>query len=66
LVLQAVVELVRRRLAGQGDISDLLADLKEAAEGGEVRIRIMDADFKPIGAKASDGDGRGGANKERS
>lgn len=54
---QAVIELVRRRLAGQGDISDLLADLKEAAEGGEVRIRITDPDFKPIGAKVMTGDG---------
>ena len=35
--LQAVIELVRRRLSGQGDIGDMLADLKEPAEGGEVR-----------------------------
>ena len=35
--LQAVIELVRRRLSGKGDIGDMLADLKEPAEGGEVR-----------------------------
>lgn len=30
LAVQAVIELVRRRLAGQGDIGDLLKDLHEA------------------------------------
>ena len=39
LPLQAVIELVRRRLSGHGDIGDMLADLKEPAEGGEVRGR---------------------------
>lgn len=34
LAVQAVIELVRRRLAGQGDIGDLLKDLHEAKVGG--------------------------------
>ena len=35
--MQAVIELVRRRLAGQSDIGAMLADLHEAKEGAEYR-----------------------------
>jgi phosphomannomutase len=49
---QAVIEMVRRRLDGKGDLGELLNDLHEAKEGTEYRIRITDTDFKPIGAKA--------------
>lgn len=40
LPLQVVIEVVRRRVAGEGDLSALLAPLKEPAESGEYRIKI--------------------------
>lgn len=54
LAVQAVIEMVRRHLAGQGDIGTLLADLKEAKEASEFRIRIgpSDTGFKAVGARA--------------
>ena len=53
LAVLAVIELVRQRALGK-DIGDLLADLKEAKEASEFRIRIKDAEFKPIGSKVLD------------
>jgi len=53
LFLQVVIELVRRRLANQGDIGELLDSLKEPAEAGEYRLRITPTpehpDFKEAG-----------------
>eukprot|EP00967_Tisochrysis_lutea_P061550 scaffold78895_cov22-Tisochrysis_lutea.AAC.2 len=48
-----VIELVRRRLSGQGDIGELLDTLKEPAEAAEYRLRITptpeNPDFKEVG-----------------
>lgn len=37
---QIVVELVRRRLEGDGDISDLLAQLQEPEDSREFRLKL--------------------------
>lgn len=46
-----VIELVRRRQAGAGELSDLLKDLEEALEALEVRIPITTPDFKDVGGE---------------
>ncbi|KAL6745965.1 Phosphoglucomutase/phosphomannomutase [Haematococcus lacustris] len=51
LAVKVVIELVRRRLAGQGDVGDLLAALAEPLESREFRIRITQPDFKAVGAE---------------
>eukprot|EP00199_Chlamydomonas_sp_CCMP681_P000346 CAMPEP_0119109666 /NCGR_PEP_ID=MMETSP1180-20130426/21825_1 /TAXON_ID=3052 ORGANISM="Chlamydomonas cf sp, Strain CCMP681" /NCGR_SAMPLE_ID=MMETSP1180 /ASSEMBLY_ACC=CAM_ASM_000741 /LENGTH=590 /DNA_ID=CAMNT_0007095541 /DNA_START=19 /DNA_END=1791 /DNA_ORIENTATION=- len=49
MAVQVVIEAVRRRQAGSGDISELLAALAEPLESKEYRIRIQDQEFQPIG-----------------
>jgi hypothetical protein len=46
-----VIEAVRRRLSGAPDVSELVAQLPEALESREFRIRIADPEFARIGAK---------------
>lgn len=52
LAVQVVIEMVRRRNEGKGDIGDFLAELHEAQEAVEVRVRINSPEFKDIGGKA--------------
>ncbi|KAK9807868.1 hypothetical protein WJX72_011619 [[Myrmecia] bisecta] len=48
--LQIIIELVRRRLAGEGDLSvDLLSKLKEPLESEEFRLKLTVKDFKSEG-----------------
>ena len=51
--LKIVIETVKRRLAGDGDISDLLKDLKEPREAMEIRVRILASDVQEEGAKVT-------------
>ncbi len=51
--LKIVIEAVRRRLAGQGDISEMLKDLREPAEAMEIRVRIKAADIAAEGQKVT-------------
>jgi len=53
--LKIVIEAVRRRLAGQGDISELLKDLREPVEAMEIRVKIKAADVAAEGAKVTAG-----------
>eukprot|EP00200_Dunaliella_tertiolecta_P007129 CAMPEP_0202373016 /NCGR_PEP_ID=MMETSP1127-20130417/4110_1 /ASSEMBLY_ACC=CAM_ASM_000462 /TAXON_ID=3047 /ORGANISM="Dunaliella tertiolecta, Strain CCMP1320" /LENGTH=628 /DNA_ID=CAMNT_0048969755 /DNA_START=3126 /DNA_END=5012 /DNA_ORIENTATION=+ len=58
LAVKVVIELVRRRLSGQGDIGELLDTLKEPAEAAEYRLRITptpeNPDFKEVGQMVLD------------
>ena len=38
---QIVIEMVRRRLAGEADISDLLSQLQEPADSREFRLKLQ-------------------------
>ncbi|KAL0050867.1 hypothetical protein WJX82_008910 [Trebouxia sp. C0006] len=50
--VQIIIETVRRRLAGEGDIAvELLKDLKEPKDASEFRMKITAQDFKPVGEK---------------
>jgi phosphomannomutase len=51
--LKIVIEAVRRRLAGQGDISELLKELREPVEAMEIRVKIKAADITAEGAKVT-------------
>ena len=53
--LKIVIETVRRRLEGKGDVSELLQTLKEPAEAMEIRVRIKAADISSEGAKVTAG-----------
>ena len=52
LAVKAIIEFVRLRSSGKGDISSLLQDLEEPLEAREFRVKIQDPDFKVIGSKA--------------
>ncbi|KAL3136468.1 hypothetical protein ABBQ38_005721 [Trebouxia sp. C0009 RCD-2024] len=48
--VQIIIETVRRRLAGEGDIAiELLKQLKEPKDAREFRMKITAQDFKPVG-----------------
>ncbi|KAL4451395.1 hypothetical protein ABPG77_009467 [Micractinium sp. CCAP 211/92] len=49
--LKIVIEQVRRRLEGQGDISELLAELREPEEAMEIRVAIRAADVRAEGER---------------
>lgn len=51
MALKIVVEEVRRRLEGKGDIADLLKNLKEPVEAMEIRVKIKAANIAEEGAK---------------
>ncbi|GBF99435.1 phosphoglucomutase [Raphidocelis subcapitata] len=61
MAVKAVIELVRLRMSGCDitnggcDLTALLRELREPAEAGEYRIKIKDADFKPVGAAVLEG-----------
>ncbi|MEW5302157.1 MAG: hypothetical protein WDW36_004965 [Sanguina aurantia] len=55
LAVMAVIEVVRRRQAGEGGISEMLDALPEALESKEVRIKITSKDFKSVGARVLEG-----------
>ena len=38
---QIVIEMVRRRLAGEADISELLSQLQEPADSREFRLKLQ-------------------------
>lgn len=44
--LKIVIEMVRRRLEGQSDISDLLKDLRDAEEAMEIRVAVRAQDVR--------------------
>ncbi|KAK9795557.1 hypothetical protein WJX73_007766 [Symbiochloris irregularis] len=47
---QIIIEMVKRRLEGQGDVTvDLLKDLQEPIESREFRLRIKDKDYGSVG-----------------
>lgn len=48
LAVKVLVETVRRKLAGEDDLTDLLRDLREPVEAQEYRIKILDPKFKPV------------------
>lgn len=54
MATKAVIELVRRRQSGQGDLGVLLEQLQEPVEAQELRIKIMEQDFKTIGVQVLD------------
>ncbi len=51
--VKIVVEMVRRRLQGLGDISELLESLKEPKEAREIRVRVTAEDVKPEADKVT-------------
>lgn len=57
IAVKIIIEAVRRRReaegggGGRGNISDLLAELKEPLEESELRLKILSDDFKPKGAE---------------
>jgi phosphomannomutase len=51
--LKIVIEAVRRRLAGQGEISEMLNELREPVEAMEIRVKIKAADIAAEGAKVT-------------
>ena len=52
LAVKVLIEAGRRRLAGSGDIDQLLATLHEPLEEAEFRLPLLAADFKASGAAA--------------
>lgn len=65
--LKIVIEAVRRRLDGAGDISELVAALREPVEAMEIRVKITADDVAAEGARVTAafhewmGSGAGGA-----
>lgn len=51
--LKIVIEMVRRRLEGQGDIADLLKELREPAEAMEIRVAIQASDVRAEGERVT-------------
>ncbi|KAI7839500.1 hypothetical protein COHA_006767 [Chlorella ohadii] len=51
--LKIVIEMVRRRLEGQGDIADLLQELREPAEAMEIRVAIQASDVRAEGERVT-------------
>ena len=51
--MKIVIEAVRRRVEGAGDLSDLLNDLKEPTEAMEIRVKITADDVKSEGDKVT-------------
>ncbi|GAB4820323.1 hypothetical protein N2152v2_007369 [Parachlorella kessleri] len=51
--LKIVIEMVRRRLAGESDIADLLKELREPAEAMEIRVRLTAEDVRAEGEKVT-------------
>ena len=49
--MKIVIEAIKRKLDGLGDISDLLKDLKEPKEAMEIRVKILADDVQAEGAK---------------
>jgi hypothetical protein len=53
--LKIVIEAAKRRLEGTGDVSSLLANLREPAEAMEIRVAIKAADVMSEGNKITAG-----------
>lgn len=51
--LKIVIEMVRRRLQGEPDISDLLKDLRDPVEAMEIRVAIKASDARAEGDKVT-------------
>ncbi|PSC71684.1 phosphoglucomutase [Micractinium conductrix] len=51
--LKVVIEAVRRRLEGAGDIAELLADLREPVEAMEIRVALKAADVRAEGERVT-------------
>jgi len=51
--LKIVIEAVRRRLEGSGDVSELLTELKEPVEAMEIRVQIKSQDVAAEGARVT-------------
>jgi phosphomannomutase len=50
LAVKIIIEAVRRKREGSGGVGDAVADLKEAAEEAEARLRLAGAAFRDAGA----------------
>ena len=53
--LKIVIEVMRRRLEGKGDISELLEDLREPVEAMEIRVKVKAVDVAAEGAVVTAG-----------